>query len=89
MIYQGHNGQWKEILASKVFKLYSIYSFTVFKEKRMIENDKKLCIIIPLDLHSKIKGICAMRNSTMKKWILKAIAEKLVKEEAVLVDRHG
>ena len=47
--------------------------------------DKQICFRINMELHEKIKVVCAMRHCTMKSWIMKAIAEKLLKDEAGLV----
>ena len=47
--------------------------------------DKQICFRINIELHEKIKVVCAMRHCTMRSWILKAMAEKLVKDEAGLV----
>ena len=47
--------------------------------------DKQISFYVDKEFHAQIKSICAMRHCTMKKWIMKAISEKLNKDEAGMV----
>lgn len=42
---------------------------------------KQLMIHIPVDLHAEIKSRAALRNITIKKWVLRAIMEQIKKEK--------
>ena len=42
---------------------------------------KRLTLDIPAELHKKLKSRCALRNISMVRWILRAIAKALKEEE--------
>jgi hypothetical protein len=48
----------------------------------MDEATVKACFIMDKDMHAELKSICAYSHCSMKKYVLKAIAEKMLKEEA-------
>lgn len=43
-------------------------------------NDKRLTLMIPETLHTEIKSRSACKRMSIKKWVMQAIALKILKE---------
>ena len=50
----------------------------------MDKKDKKMCFFMPVDMHIEIKLRSTNKHISMKKWILQAIALKLLNENRML-----
>lgn len=49
-----------------------------------MEDDKKiqrLSLDLPLEYHKRIKAQCALKNISMKKYVMRAIMEQILKDE--------
>jgi predicted HicB family RNase H-like nuclease len=52
-------------------------------EKESVVHYKRLVLEITKDLHANIKSRAAVRNITMRKWVMMAIVEQIKRETAV------